>query len=85
VLDEYVGEYKLPTGEVFHARRSENGLAVSLGEMSIGSVVPAARDVFFREAGGESRLVFVRDESGNVRWVQLRRHPSWGVRARKVK
>lgn len=83
-LAEYVGEYRLPTGEVLRVSIADSGLRVD-GDVPLGHVRPEARDVFTGVGWGESRLVFARDGSGAVRWLHPRRHPSWPVRATKVR
>jgi CubicO group peptidase (beta-lactamase class C family) len=82
-LAEYVGAYRLPTGEVFRLSRTESGLKVEMGPR-VAELVPEAKDVFFAPTAPDSRLVFVRDKTGAVRWVQPRRVPSWPARAAKV-
>ena len=84
-LAEYVGAYRLPTGEVFQLSRTENGLDVMLGSTRIAEVVPESKDVFFILHAPDSRLVFVRDKTGSVRWMQPRRVPSWPARAERVR
>jgi len=82
-LAEYVGAYRLPTGELIRLSRTENGLKVETGPR-VAELVPESKDVFFAPTAPDSRLVFVRDKTGAVRWVQPRRVPSWPARAEKV-
>jgi CubicO group peptidase (beta-lactamase class C family) len=82
-LNEYVGTYRLPTGETLRVSRSDSGLTVQ-GDIPLGPVVPEARDVFFNPAWREGRVVFIRDDRGAVRWLGLRRYPSSPTRARRV-
>ncbi len=84
-LEEYVGDYRLPAGEVLHVRRAEGGLEFT-GFLPLGRVVPESVDVFFGpDWPRESRMVFRRDRTGRIQWVNLRRHPSWPMRARKIR
>jgi CubicO group peptidase (beta-lactamase class C family) len=83
-LNEYVGDYRLPSGELLHVSRTENGLRLE-GDIPLGSVVPEAPDLFFNPAWWESQVVFVRDERGVITWLGLRRYPSSPARARRVR
>ena len=83
-LAEYVGEYKLPTGEVFLLNRTENGVELTMGERK-AELVPESKDIFFFPKAPDGRLIFVRDKTGGVRWIQPRRYPSWPARAQKVR
>jgi D-alanyl-D-alanine carboxypeptidase len=83
-LDEYVGDYRLPTGELVRVKRTENGLRVE-GGIPLGPVVPEAPDVFFNPGWWESQVVFVRNQRGDVTWLRLRRHPSSPALARRVR
>jgi hypothetical protein len=83
-LDEFVGNYRLPTGEQLRVARTESGLRVE-GDIALGPVVPEAPDVFFNPGWWESQVVFTRNERGDVTWLRLRRYPSSPARARRVR
>jgi Domain of unknown function (DUF3471) len=83
-LDQYVGDYRLPSGELIQISRTEDGLRVE-GDIPLGPVVPEAPDVFFNPAWWESQVVFVRNQRGEVTWLRLRRYPASPERARRAK
>lgn len=83
-LEAYVGEYRLPTGEVLRVSRTENGLRVD-GDIPLGPVLPESANRFFGEGWKEASVAFVRDHRGEVRWLQLKRYPSSPSRAHKVR
>ena len=83
-LNEYVGEYGLPTGEILRLSRTESGLKVEMGPR-VAELVPESKDVFFNAKATDSRLIFVRDKTGAVRWLLPKRVASWPARAEKVR
>lgn len=82
-LAGYAGAYRLPTGEILRLSSTENGLKLEMGP-AVAELVPESKDVFFAPTAPDSRLIFVRDKTGAIRWVQPRRVPSWPARAEKV-
>jgi CubicO group peptidase (beta-lactamase class C family) len=83
-LDEYVGDYRLPTGELLRVIRTEGGLSVE-GDIGLGPIVPEAPDLFFNPGWWEAQVAFARNERGDVTWLRLRRYPSSPARARRVR
>jgi hypothetical protein len=84
-LPEYVGKYRTPAGEIFEVTRRGTGLDIALAGRILAHMEPETKDVFFNLALPEPRAIFVRDASGDVRWLRLKLFPSSPERAVRIR
>jgi hypothetical protein len=62
-LDEYVGDYRLPTGELLRVSRTEDGIRLE-GNIPLGPVVPEAPELSSTRLSGIARAVFPLADHG---------------------